>query len=61
MSKRTGVKSGDIENGDQGFLSRWSARKAEIARAERSVMMILMSRMKLMQPELTKKVMKKRL
>ena len=33
MSKRTGVKSGDAENGDPGFLSRWSARKAEIARA----------------------------
>ena len=33
MSKRTGVKSGDAENGDPGFLSRWSARKSEIARA----------------------------
>ena len=33
MSKRTGVKSGNAENGDPGFLSRWSARKAEIARA----------------------------
>ena len=33
MSKRTGVKSGDTENGDQGFLSRWSARKTQIARA----------------------------
>ena len=33
MSKRTGVKSGTDENGDPGFLSRWSARKAEIARA----------------------------
>ena len=32
MSKRTGVKSGNSENGDPGFLSRWSARKAEIAR-----------------------------
>ena len=33
MSKRTDVKSGNAENGDPGFLSRWSARKAEIARA----------------------------
>ena len=33
MSKRTGVKSGDTENGDQGFLSRWSARKTQIVRA----------------------------
>lgn len=33
MSKRTGVKSGNAEKGDPGFLSRWSARKAEIARA----------------------------
>ena len=33
MSKRTGVKSGNAGNGDPGFLSRWSARKAEIARA----------------------------
>ena len=33
MSKRTSVKSGNAENGDPGFLSRWSARKAEIARA----------------------------
>jgi hypothetical protein len=33
MSKRTGVKTGNAENGDPGFLSRWSARKAEIARA----------------------------
>jgi hypothetical protein len=33
MSKRTGVKTGTAENGDPGFLSRWSARKAEIARA----------------------------
>ena len=33
MRKRTGVKSGNAEKGDPGFLSRWSARKAEIARA----------------------------
>ena len=33
MSKRVGVKTGNAENGDPGFLSRWSARKAEIARA----------------------------
>lgn len=33
MSKRTGVKSGNAENSDPGFLSRWSARKTEIARA----------------------------
>ena len=33
MSKRTDVKSGNAENGAPGFLSRWSARKAEIARA----------------------------
>ena len=33
MSKRTDVKSGNAENGDPGFLSRWSARKAEIVRA----------------------------
>ena len=33
MSKRTGVKSGNAENSDAGFLSRWSARKTEIARA----------------------------
>ena len=33
MSKRTGVKSGNAENSDPGFLSRWSARKTELARA----------------------------
>ena len=33
MSKRSGVKSGNAENSDPGFLSRWSARKTEIARA----------------------------
>ena len=33
MSKRTGVKSGNAETSDPGFLSRWSARKTEIARA----------------------------
>jgi len=33
MSKRTGVKSGNAENSDPGFLSRWSARKAEIVKA----------------------------
>ena len=33
MSKRTGVKSSNAENSDPGFLSRWSARKTEIARA----------------------------
>ena len=33
MSKRTGVKSGNAENSDPGFLSRWSARKTEIATA----------------------------
>ena len=32
MSKRSGVKSGDAENDDHGFLSRWSARKTQIAR-----------------------------
>ena len=33
MSKRTGGKSSNAENSDPGFLSRWSARKTEIARA----------------------------
>ena len=33
MSKRVGVKSGNAENSDPRFLSRWSARKTEIARA----------------------------
>jgi len=32
MSKRSGVKSDDAENDDRGFLSRWSARKTQIAR-----------------------------
>ncbi len=32
MIKRSGVKSDDAENDDHGFLSRWSARKAQIAR-----------------------------
>ena len=34
MSKRSGVKSGEAENDDRGFLSRWSARKTQIVRAE---------------------------
>ena len=32
MSKRSGVKPDDAENDDHGFLSRWSARKTQIAR-----------------------------
>ena len=31
MSKRSGVKSDVAENGDRGFLTRWSARKTRIA------------------------------
>ena len=34
MSKQNGQKSDDAKTGDQGFLSRWSARKTEIARAQ---------------------------
>ena len=33
MSKQNGQKSGEAKSGDQGFLSRWSARKTQIARA----------------------------
>ncbi len=32
MSKRSGVKSDGAESADHGFLSRWSARKTQIAR-----------------------------
>ena len=33
MSEQNGQKSDDAESGGQGFLSRWSARKTQIARA----------------------------
>ena len=33
MSKQNGQKSDDAKSGDQGFLSRWSARKTQNARA----------------------------
>ena len=33
MSKQNGQKSDEANSGDQGFLSRWSARKTQIARA----------------------------
>ena len=33
MSKQNGQKSDEAKSGDQGFLSRWSARKTQIARA----------------------------
>ena len=33
MSEQNGQKSDDAEGGSQGFLSRWSARKTQIARA----------------------------
>ena len=33
MSEQNGQKSDDAKSGDQGFLSRWSARKTQIARA----------------------------
>ncbi len=33
MSEQNGQKSDDVKSGDQGFLSRWSARKTQIARA----------------------------
>ena len=32
MSKQNGQKSDEANGGDQGFLSRWSARKTQIAR-----------------------------
>ena len=34
MSKQRRVKSDDAKMNDQGFLSRWSARKTQISRAE---------------------------
>ena len=33
MSKQNGQKSDEAKSGDQGFLSRWSTRKTQIARA----------------------------
>ncbi len=33
MSEQNGQKSDDAKSGDQGFLSRWSARKTQIARS----------------------------
>ena len=33
MSEQNGQKSDDAESGGQGFLSRWSARKTQIARS----------------------------
>ena len=33
MSEQKGQKSDDAKSGDQGFLSRWSKRKTQIARA----------------------------
>ena len=60
MSKRTGVKSGNAENSDPGFLSRWSARKTEIARAAATPKDSLRNKISLKEIILTKKVMKKR-
>ena len=60
MSKRTGVKSGNAENSDPGFLSRWSARKTEIARAAATPKDSLERQNQFDGDHLTKKVMKKR-
>ena len=59
MSKQNGQKSDEAKSGDQGFLSRWSARKTQIARAAAVPEDNLENRMRQIGLKLNKKMTKK--